>query len=64
MANSKKMLSVTLLKSLSGRKKSHIGCASGLGLRRIRQTTEVIDTPENRGMINEIYYLVSWKVVE
>ena len=61
---SAKMISVTLLKSLSGRKKSHIGCATGLGLKRIRQTKNIMDTPENRGMINEISYLVSWKVVE
>lgn len=57
-----KTISVTLMKSLSGRKKNHIGCATGLGLRHIRQTAIVRDTPENRGMINEIYYLVSWQV--
>lgn len=56
------MISVTLKKSLSGRKKNHIGCATGLGLKRIHQTTQVIDTPENRGMINEISYLVTWQV--
>jgi len=55
-------ISVTLNKSLSGRKKNHIGCARGLGLKRIRHTVQVCDTPENRGMINEISYLVSWKV--
>lgn len=60
---SKKMLEVKLLKSLSGRKKSHIACAAGLGLKRIHQIINVMDTPENRGMINQIYYLVSWKVV-
>jgi large subunit ribosomal protein L30 len=53
-----KKITVTLLRSLSGRKKNHIACANGLGLRRIRQTVEVIDTPENRGMINQIPYLV------
>jgi large subunit ribosomal protein L30 len=26
----------------------------GLGLRRIRHSVEVIDTPENRGMINKV----------
>jgi large subunit ribosomal protein L30 len=64
MSNTQKMISVTLLKSISGRKKNHIACALGLGLKRIHQTKNVIDTPENRGMINEISYLVSWKVVE
>lgn len=53
------MVAVKLIKSLSGRKKSHQACARGLGLRRIHQTVEVIDTPENRGMIREISYLLS-----
>jgi large subunit ribosomal protein L30 len=56
---SEKKVAVTLLKSLSGRKKSHIACARGLGLRRIRQRIEVQDSPENRGMINAIQYLLS-----
>lgn len=51
-------VAVKLIKSLSGRKKSHQACAKGLGLRRIHQTVEVIDTPENRGMIREISYLL------
>ena len=49
---------VTLMKSLIGRQESHKGCASGLGLRKIRQTVEVIDTPANRGMANKINYMV------
>jgi len=53
-----KTLKVTLLKSTSGRLKAHKACAAGLGLRRIRHTVEVIDTPENRGMINKISYLL------
>jgi len=55
---SQKKIKVTLLKSTIGRLKSHIACAKGLGLRRINHTVEVIDTPENRGMINKIYYMV------
>ena len=53
-----KKLKVTLVKSASGRLKSHQACAKGLGLRRTNHTVEVIDTPENRGMINKIYYMV------
>jgi len=53
-----KKLKVTLLKSTSGRLKSHKACAMGLGLRRIRHCVEVIDTPENRGMINKISYML------
>ena len=54
-----KKLKVTLVKSLIGRLASHKACAKGLGLRRMHHTVTVIDTPENRGMINKIYYMVS-----
>lgn len=53
-----KTFKVTLVKSLIGRKKSHIASAKGLGLRKINHTVEVCDTPENRGMANKIYYMV------
>ena len=53
-----KTIKVTLLKSLIGRLANHKASAAGLGLRRIRQTVEVQDTPENRGMIKRINYLV------
>ena len=55
---SNKTVKVTLVKRLIGRLANHKGCAWGLGLRKIRQTVEVQDTPENRGMINRIHYLV------
>ena len=54
-----KELKVTLVKSKHGRLKSHKACVAGLGLRRMHQTVTVQDTPENRGMINRISYLVS-----
>lgn len=53
-----KTFKVTLVKSLIGRKQSHIASARGLGLRKINHTVEVGDTPENRGMANKIYYMV------
>ncbi len=49
---------VTQVKSINGRLKSHKACVAGLGLRRINHTVEVIDTPENRGMINKVSYLL------
>ena len=58
MASSKE-LKVTLVKSRHGRLKSHKACVAGLGLRKMHQTVTVKDTPENRGMINRISYLVS-----
>ena len=53
-----KKLSVMMTKSKNGRLKSHQECLKGLGLRKIRQVVEVIDTPENRGMINKIAYML------
>jgi len=53
-----KKLSVTMTKSKIGRLKSHQACLKGLGLRKIRHTIEVIDTPENRGMINKVSYML------
>ena len=56
--NEQNTLRVTLVKSLNGRLKNHQASVRGLGLRRMHQTVEVIDTPENRGMINTAYYLL------
>lgn len=53
-----KQLKVTLVKSLNGRVKQHIACVRGLGIRRINQSVSVVDTPENRGMINRVSYLL------
>jgi len=59
MANNKqKMLKVTLVRSMHGRIKRHQAWARGLGLRRMHQTVEVLDTPENRGMVNKIGYML------
>ena len=51
-------IKVTLVKSTIGRLKSHQACVKGLGLRRTHHSVEVIDTPENRGMINKVSYMV------
>jgi large subunit ribosomal protein L30 len=49
---------VTLIKSLHGQLANIAASARGLGLRRIRQTVMVADTPENRGMINAAVHLL------
>ena len=56
---SSKKLKVTLTRSKNGRLASHKACVAGLGLRRMHQTVEVIDTPENRGMINRVHYMLN-----
>lgn len=53
-----KTLKVTLVKSMHGRRPGHKACVQGLGLRRMHQTVEVQDTPENRGMISKAYYML------
>ena len=57
--SSVKRLSVTLVRSKNGRLASHKACVAGLGLRRMHQTVQVIDTPENRGMINKVHYMLN-----
>ncbi len=57
----KKKLRVTLIRSMHGRVRKHMACVRGLGLRRIHHSVEVEDTPQNRGMINKISYLLKWE---
>lgn len=54
----KKMMQVTLVRSMNGRLKSHQACVRGLGLRRMHQTVSVEDTPATRGMVNQVSYMV------
>jgi large subunit ribosomal protein L30 len=53
-----KKLKVTLIRSLNGRLTQHKACARGLGIRRVSNSVQVEDTPENRGMIKKIGYMV------
>ena len=59
MAKKSKQIIVTLKKSTCGRLSSHKACVSGLGLRRIGHSVTVADTPENRGMIDKVSYLLA-----
>ncbi|RLK51266.1 LSU ribosomal protein L30P [Alkalispirillum mobile] len=54
-----KQLKVTQTRSTIGRLASHKACVAGLGLRRINHSVVVADTPENRGMINKVAYLLN-----
>lgn len=54
----KKTVTVTLLKSYFGRLPSHRATVKGLGLKKINHTVILEDTPEVRGMINKISYLL------
>jgi large subunit ribosomal protein L30 len=49
---------VTLVKSTNGRLQSHRDTVRGLGLRRMRHSVELDDTPQVRGMIGKVAYML------
>lgn len=59
-----KKLRVTQIKSIYGRLPKHRACVAGLGLRRINHSVEILDTLENRGMINKVSYLLKVEEIE
>jgi large subunit ribosomal protein L30 len=52
-------IKVTLKRSINRRIKTHKACVAGLGLRRIGHSVIIDDTPENRGMINRVSYMLA-----
>ncbi|MDP4909886.1 MAG: 50S ribosomal protein L30 [Burkholderiaceae bacterium] len=54
-----KQVKVTLVRSTIGTKQSHRDTVRGLGLRRVNSSKVLKDTPEVRGMINKVDYLVT-----
>jgi large subunit ribosomal protein L30 len=57
-------LKVTLTKSTIGRKKDHIATVNALGLRKIGKIVVHEDTPQVRGMINKVNYLLEVEEVQ
>jgi large subunit ribosomal protein L30 len=53
-----KRLKVTLLRSTIGFNETQFKTVQGMGLRRLRHTVELPDTPETRGMIHKVRHLV------
>lgn len=49
---------VTLMKSPVGFNRKQLAVVKGLGLRKIRHTVELKDTPATRGMIHKVQHLV------
>jgi len=58
MANTKK-LKIKLIKSISGRRDSHIATAKSLGLKKIGVEVIQPDNPQTRGKIAQISYLIT-----
>lgn len=53
-----KMFKVKLVKSPIGAKAEHVATVKGLGLKRMGQVRELVDTPSARGMVNAVRHLV------
>ncbi|NTW70716.1 MAG: 50S ribosomal protein L30 [Eubacteriaceae bacterium] len=51
-------LKITLKKSKIGRLDKHIATVEALGLRKIGQTVVKQDTPQIRGMINKVDFML------
>ena len=56
---SAKKLRITLVKSTIGFDRKQDKVVTGLGLRRLGHTVELLDTPETRGMIHKVRHLVT-----
>ncbi len=56
---STRLLRLKQVRSTVGRVKQQHATLRGLGLRRIGQSSELVDTPEVRGMIEKVRHLVS-----
>ena len=51
-------VNLQLVRSPIGCKESHRATVRGLGLRKVNSTSELVDSPAVRGMINKISYLI------
>ncbi len=54
-----KRLKVTLIRSTIGFNNTQARTVQGMGLRKIRHTVELPDTPATRGMIHKVRHLVA-----
>ena len=58
MADTKKTVKVTLVKSPIGTNPKHRQTLVGLGLKKLHQSRVLEDTPAVRGMITKVQFLV------
>jgi large subunit ribosomal protein L30 len=54
-----KRVRLKLVRSVIGVRQSHRGTILGLGLKKINSESYLLDTPQVRGMINKVSYLIS-----
>ncbi len=58
MTTQQQIVKIQLVRSPIGCQESHRATVRGLGLRKLNSISELKDSPEVRGMINKISYLV------
>lgn len=58
------MVKITLIKSVSNENKSIKATVAALGLKKIRQSKTLEETPANMGQIEKVKYLLSVEKVE
>ena len=51
-------LKVTQFKSKNGRLEKHKNCLLGLGIKRMNNPVIINNTPENRGLMSKIHYML------
>ena len=56
---SAKRLKITLVRSPIGFNRTQALTVTGMGLRRLNHSVELVDTPETRGMIHKVRHLVT-----
>ncbi|ETX01693.1 MAG: 50S ribosomal protein L30 [Candidatus Entotheonella factor] len=52
------MIKVRLVRSMIGRPEKHRAVLRGMGLTKMQQTVQLADTPQTRGMIQKVSYMV------
>ena len=55
---------VKLVRGLAGCPEAHCVVVRGLGLKKLDSTKLLPDTPQTRGMIAKVQYLVTWERVD
>lgn len=57
-------LRIELVKSIIGRKPNHIATVKSLGLKKMNDVVEHVETPELKGKLAQVSYLLKVKEVQ
>ena len=57
-------LRIELVKSIIGRKPNHIATVKSLGLKKMNDVVELVETPELRGKLAQVSYLLNVEEVQ